>query len=121
MNAPICAAIGLSAAAICLGACSTLDDTRSSGYYLGLVSVKLDKSTEPMVRVVNVDMFGAWVDTQNAFHSPEAGVGLKQSHLATFSRDCRIMVIVKTDRQLADVEAFIESLEAKDPVCASKS
>jgi hypothetical protein len=120
MNKSLRSGIALVISALGVGACSTLGEGNVTARYIGLVSIRNDQPISN-VRRTDITALGMWIDVSGSPHGNGGGVGWRSAHLTSFPRDCRIMIVVKTDTQLKNAESFVSSLATGKDICASKS
>ncbi|RZJ28462.1 MAG: hypothetical protein EON85_08905 [Brevundimonas sp.] len=88
-----------------------------NGHYLGYVRLKADEATNGG-RVSDVDTLGAWLEPGSRSGAPTSvGLGFRRAEQVAVPLDCRIAVIVRSEAQMAEARALVQSLEGRQ-ACA---
>lgn len=106
-------------AALSLGGCVT-HETGASGRYFGFVRVEGSRADAP-VENTRMLILGLWADPPSLAGPAAVGLGLRKLQRLTVPADCRLVVSVATDAQLAQVRDLIAQSAAQGGACAIKS
>lgn len=113
-----CCFVGLAV----LGAtgCQTAGAGQPASHYFGLVTVHAPGADAGNVSRTDVRVLGAWVDASKAGHGPSGGVGWRRARLLSAPADCRLVIIVDSDAQVASAEALLKRFSEGEKPCVTR-
>lgn len=109
----------LTLAALSLTACAS-HGPGASGRYLGYVRVEAPAAHAP-VENTRILVLGFWADPPSVAGPAAVGAGFRKLQRLTVPTDCRLVVSVATDAQLAQVRDLIVQAASGGGTCAVKS
>lgn len=110
-------------AAASLSACVVAEADGVRVAYFGLATgeaARVPPPDETDVIVSDLSVFGLWVEAREDQGVMGAGVGWRDRRAAVAPLDCRMVILVETDEQLAQAEALARELMGEgERLCVS--